>query len=53
MKGLYFDTKTWDGSDLFMLDDDSAFVLITKRVLDAFVEEKVNGYSAIQAKQML
>ena len=34
VKGLFFDEGTWDGSDIFMPGDDTAFVFFTERAKD-------------------
>lgn len=32
LKGLYFDERSWDGSDIFRPSDDTAWIFITNRV---------------------
>lgn len=31
LRGLFFDEASWDGTDIFMPDDDSAWVFVTER----------------------
>jgi len=35
MKALYFDESQWDGSDLFMLSDNSGWYIVTERLVEA------------------
>lgn len=51
MNGLYFDLDKWDGSDLFMLEDPSvAFVLCTRKLVDALRAIKATGWNACPVK---
>jgi len=47
-KGLYFDPKSWDGTDIFMERPDndgksSAFIYVTKKFVDAFKKNNVKN----------
>jgi len=42
-RGLYFDPKTWDGSDLFMPEGKSAWILAVDEVKQAFVDAHITN----------
>jgi hypothetical protein len=41
--GLYFDPDTWDGSDLFMSEDNSGFKFVVDEVKRAFEKAKIKN----------
>lgn len=41
-RGLRFDERTWDGSDLFMDQEGSRLILATERVAELFKRNKVS-----------
>jgi hypothetical protein len=41
LKGIFFDLKSWDGSDFFMSSDGSFFEFVTQPVKDCFEQAKV------------
>lgn len=43
--GLYFDERSWDGSDFFMTSDPKGWKLVTEEVVRAFRKAKVKGAS--------
>ncbi len=42
--GMLFDEETWDGSDIFS-PEETAFVYVTKKIRDLFVENKITNCS--------
>lgn len=44
-RGLFFEASTWDGSDVFMPSDDSAFVFVTDRAKKVLSE--IGGFAFI------
>ena len=47
-QGLYFDPKSWDGSDIFMTREDvngkyTAFIYVTKKFVDTFKKNKITN----------
>lgn len=42
-RGLYLLEATWDGSDLFVPSDDSAFLFCTSRFKECFVRARLTG----------
>jgi hypothetical protein len=51
MHGLHFDTRSWDGSDFFCLQD-SGFILVTKRVVEVLSREKLKGWKFRKLKDV-
>ena len=48
MRGLYFDVRQWDGSDLFMLrDSDVGCVIVTTRLVAALKLSKITGWDSV------
>jgi len=43
LKGMYFDPKTWDGSNFFMPEGDNAWRFVTKEVKLVFEREKITN----------
>jgi hypothetical protein len=43
--GMYFDSNTWDGSDVFMPGDRGTYVLITARVRDVLIARKLRNFA--------
>lgn len=50
--GMYFDEKSWDGSDFFMSDDTTAHVFATERVVDVLSALKLLGVSFERATEV-
>ncbi len=48
IRGLYFDVRQWDGSDIFMFkDNDVGGVIVTKRVIAALKTSKSTGWESV------
>ncbi len=44
--GLRFEPESWDGSDFFMPEDETAYVFVTQRVVDALALHHISGLIA-------
>lgn len=57
-KGLYFGPENWDGSDIFMERQDingksSAFIYLTKKVVDIFKKNKIKNINFVNFNDYL
>jgi hypothetical protein len=42
LQGLFFEEASWDGSDVFMPEDDTAWIFVTKKVKDILSKKAKN-----------
>jgi hypothetical protein len=49
--GLLFDVDSWDGSDLFMAEDRTAFILATERIHQAFLSAALTNFKFYRASE--